>query len=63
MTTSLAGRDFGLGILTGCVITVVLLLIGFWALSRTNDTIYGLGHWKLSVRTPFESMWMNLGYW
>ncbi|KAH0490909.1 hypothetical protein TgHK011_002356 [Trichoderma gracile] len=54
--------SFALGFIAGCLTIVVLLAIAALSLTRSGD-IYGLGHWKLNIRTPFPSMWMNLGFW
>ncbi|KAF6808834.1 hypothetical protein CSOJ01_07302 [Colletotrichum sojae] len=51
-----------LGLVTG------FLLFGFTAffiaarLLQKND-IYDADHWKLNVKVPFTTMWMNMGYW
>lgn len=62
MGWALSGRDFSLGIVVGVVATLVLSAAVFVAVLRMSD-IYSLGHWKLNLRTPMNSMWMNLGYW
>ncbi|PNY21847.1 Uncharacterized protein TCAP_07212 [Tolypocladium capitatum] len=62
MAGTVSGRDFALGIVVGAVAALVLGAALFAAVLRTTD-IYSLGHWKLNLRTPFNSMWMNLGYW
>ncbi|ETS04848.1 hypothetical protein M419DRAFT_24116 [Trichoderma reesei RUT C-30] len=54
--------SFFLGFVAGCLTILLLLAIAAVSLTRSGD-IYGLGHWKLNIRTPFPSMWMNLGYW
>ncbi|KAL7955047.1 hypothetical protein V8C34DRAFT_292756 [Trichoderma compactum] len=54
--------DFIVGFMAGCLTVIVLLAVAAVSLTRTAD-IYGLGHWKLNVRTPLPSMWMNLGFW
>lgn len=54
--------DFLLGFLAGCAAIVVVLALAAFSLIKSGD-VYGLGHWKLNVRAPFPSMWMNLGYW
>lgn len=55
--------DFVLGLVLG--FGFALLLIGGIAIIRvlSNTDYYGLTHWKLNIRLPFSSMWMNLGYW
>ncbi|KAK8922946.1 hypothetical protein H634G_03630 [Metarhizium anisopliae BRIP 53293] len=62
MHNSFSPRDFILGIVVGFLIAVALISIGTFAFLRTSD-IYSLGHWKLNLRTPLRSMWMNLGFW
>ena len=62
MASDFAGKEFGLGILVGCVVAAIALCGGFAVFLRTSD-VYSLGHWKLNLRTPIPSMWMNLGYW
>lgn len=54
--------SFFLGIITGGLATLVLLIVGALSLIRFSD-IYGLGHWVLNVEAPLPSMWMNLGFW
>ncbi|KAH7303497.1 hypothetical protein B0I35DRAFT_364932 [Stachybotrys elegans] len=57
-----SSQDFGLGFLAGFLAAV---LVGFItsALLSTRQDEYGLGHWKLNIKTPLRSMWMNVGYW
>lgn len=62
MSSTVSGRDFGLGVLTGAAAALLLAVVGLAAVLRSSD-LYGLGHWKLNLRTPLASMWMNLGYW
>ncbi|KAH0526919.1 hypothetical protein TsFJ059_010186 [Trichoderma semiorbis] len=59
---SFSASDFFVGFVAGWLTVIVLLAIAAFSLTRTAD-IYGLGHWKLNVRTPLPSMWMNLGFW
>jgi hypothetical protein len=59
MTSS---RDFGLGFLAGFLATVVVAIIVTIVILRRTDQ-YGLGHWKLNIKAPIRSMWMNVGYW
>ncbi|TFB00362.1 hypothetical protein CCMA1212_007610 [Trichoderma ghanense] len=54
--------SFSLGFIAGCLTIIIPLAVTAISLTRTSD-IYGLGHWKLNIRTPFPSMWMNLGFW
>ena len=62
MASAVSGRDFGLGILVGAVAAILVASLVFVLVLRSTD-IYSLGHWKLNLQTPLESMWMNLGYW
>ncbi|KAG5950455.1 hypothetical protein E4U53_005033 [Claviceps sorghi] len=62
MTREFSARDFVLGIVTGGAIGLALLSIGAFVFLRSSNA-YSLGHWKLNIRTPFPSMWMNLGFW
>ncbi|KAL6886148.1 hypothetical protein HDV57DRAFT_378841 [Trichoderma longibrachiatum] len=54
--------SFFLGFIAGCLTIILLLGLAALSLTRSGD-IYGLGHWKLNIKTPFPSMWMNLGFW
>lgn len=58
----MAARDFIIGFLAGCAAIIVVLALVAFSLVKSGD-VYGLGHWKLNVKAPFPSMWMNLGYW
>ncbi|KAM0257993.1 hypothetical protein ACHAQJ_004036 [Trichoderma viride] len=58
----MAAREFILGFVAGCLAIIVLLTLVAFSLIKSGD-IYGLGHWKLNLKTPFPSMWMNLGFW
>ncbi|ETS81805.1 hypothetical protein PFICI_06807 [Pestalotiopsis fici W106-1] len=40
-----------------------LLVIASVALSFRRSDIYNVDHWKLNIRLPPTSMWMNMGYW
>ncbi|PHH60129.1 hypothetical protein CDD81_2087 [Ophiocordyceps australis] len=62
MAWHLSGRSFGLGIVVGFLVALALAVVLAAIVLRTRD-VYSLGHWKLNVRTPLRSMWMNLGYW
>ncbi|KAG6097481.1 hypothetical protein E4U30_000576 [Claviceps sp. LM220 group G6] len=62
MPHDFSARDFVLGIIAGGGSILALLTIGAFVFLRSYN-LYTLGHWKLNVRTPFPSMWMNLGYW
>ncbi|KJZ77193.1 hypothetical protein HIM_03514 [Hirsutella minnesotensis 3608] len=62
MGWTVSGPDFVLGIVVGAIATVVFGSAAFITALRSTD-VYSLGHWKLNVRAPLDSMWMNLGYW
>lgn len=62
MGEKVSGRDFALGIVVGVVAALVIGAVIFATVLRMSD-VYSLGHWKLNLRTPLSSMWMNLGYW
>ncbi|KAG6034691.1 hypothetical protein E4U41_006455 [Claviceps citrina] len=62
MARDFSARDFVLGIATGLVAVLVLLSLGASVVLRSHNR-RSLGHWKLNIRTPLPSMWMNLGYW
>lgn len=54
--------DFATGFLTGVAAAFILVtIIAIFLLCSGN--MYDLDHWKLNIRTPLPSMWMNLGYW
>ncbi|KAL7942728.1 hypothetical protein V8C42DRAFT_331747 [Trichoderma barbatum] len=57
-----SASGFAIGFIAGCLTIIVLLALVAFSLTRSGD-IYGLGHWRLNVRAPFPSMWMNLGFW
>ncbi|KAK1984487.1 hypothetical protein LZ30DRAFT_431188 [Colletotrichum cereale] len=58
--------DFWRGLLTGIFgsLLVVCSIVAVVALKflRRND-VYDNDHWKLNVKVPFTTMWMNMGYW
>ncbi|KAF4454781.1 s-adenosylmethionine-dependent methyltransferase family [Fusarium albosuccineum] len=62
METSSSQSGFALGFVGGIVFTLAVVAVVGLVVMRMSD-IYGLGHWKLNVRSPPESMWMNVGYW
>lgn len=62
MNSPLEGGDFALGIVVGAAAALVLGAAVFAAVLRASD-MHSLGHWKLNLRTPLASIWMNLGYW
>lgn len=62
MSRALSPRDFVLGVIVGAIGALVLGAAAIAAVLRSTN-LYSLGHWKLNVRAPLDSMWMNLGYW
>ena len=46
----------------GFIAALLIVAVGAFSVLRMSDA-YGLGHWKLNVKVPFTTMWMNLGYW
>lgn len=62
MGSSSYGRDITLAFFGGFIAAILILAIGGITALRKSD-VYGLGHWKLNVKMPFTTMWMNLGYW
>lgn len=51
-----------LGLIVGFFLFGVTSLLITTRLLRKND-IYDADHWKLNVKVPFTTMWMNMGYW
>jgi hypothetical protein len=51
------------GFLFGLLSTLLFALIAGRLLRRPKRDVYDLDHWKLNVNVPFDSMWMNMGYW
>ncbi|PHH82719.1 hypothetical protein CDD82_5074 [Ophiocordyceps australis] len=62
MPWHLSDRSFGLGVVVGFLGSLALAVSLATIVLRTRH-VYSLGHWKLNMRTPLRSMWMNLGYW
>lgn len=62
MVSLTASQALAVGFVGGAAATILLIALGAFVFLRTSD-IYGLGHWKLNIRTPLPSMWMNVGYW
>ncbi|KAF4805998.1 hypothetical protein CGCSCA5_v014825 [Colletotrichum siamense] len=48
----------GMVLLEGCLISAMRIADDF----GRND-IYDVDHWKLNVKVPFTTTWMNMGYW
>ncbi|RDA89747.1 hypothetical protein CP533_2928 [Ophiocordyceps camponoti-saundersi (nom. inval.)] len=62
MTWILSARDLIVGIVVGVVFSALLAGgIAFTVLRAS--AAYNLGHWKLNLKTPLDTMWMNLGFW
>ncbi|KAL2754099.1 hypothetical protein ACRALDRAFT_1063048 [Sodiomyces alcalophilus JCM 7366] len=62
MVSLTASQGLAIGFVGGAAATVIFIALAAFVFLRTSD-IYGLGHWKLNIRTPLPSMWMNVGYW
>jgi hypothetical protein len=57
-----SGSDVALAFVGGFLAALIIsLLVGVIILQRSDA--YGLGHWKLNIKMPLATMWMNLGYW
>jgi hypothetical protein len=62
MAPSFSGGEVAAAFIGGLLTATILIMLGTFAFMRTSD-VYGLGHWKLNVKMPLATMWMNLGYW
>ncbi|KAM0326355.1 hypothetical protein ACHAQA_006957 [Verticillium albo-atrum] len=62
VSRSWVSRQFMTGFIGGLIFACLLALVLGITVMRATDH-YGLGHWKLNLRTPLSSMWMNVGYW
>jgi hypothetical protein len=51
-------RGVAIGFLSALLLVCIVAVIAL----RSSE-MYNLSHWKLNLRTPLESMWMNMGYW
>ncbi|TDZ16928.1 hypothetical protein Cob_v009990 [Colletotrichum orbiculare MAFF 240422] len=51
-----------LGVIGGFSLFAFFTLIIVTRSFRQND-IYDVDHWKLNVKVPFTTTWMNMGYW
>ncbi|RDA85002.1 hypothetical protein CP532_3896 [Ophiocordyceps camponoti-leonardi (nom. inval.)] len=60
MTWTLSARDFVLGVVVGVVCSALVTAAVAFAVLRASAA-YNLGHWKLNLKTPLDTMWMNLG--
>ncbi|EQB50438.1 hypothetical protein CGLO_10125 [Colletotrichum gloeosporioides Cg-14] len=50
------------GFMAGVVAVVFVASVVAARLFQRKD-IYDVDHWKLNVKVPFTSTWMNMGYW
>ncbi|KAF4978611.1 hypothetical protein FZEAL_5014 [Fusarium zealandicum] len=62
MEGSQGQSSFTGGFMWGIAFTLAVVAVVSITILRKSD-IYGLGHWKLNIRSPPQSMWMNVGYW
>ncbi|CCF37159.1 hypothetical protein CH063_01641 [Colletotrichum higginsianum] len=67
MASSLGSHpDFWTGLYIGIISSLpafcATMALITWNYLRQND-IYDNDHWKLNVKMPFTTMWMNMGYW
>lgn len=62
MASSFSGRDIALSFVGGFLAALFIIMVATFTYMRLSD-VYGLGHWKLNVKMPMTTMWMNLGYW
>lgn len=61
-----AAPDFWKGVLlgaTGCISTILMLTLAFAVTFLRRKDVYNNDHWKLNLKVPFTTMWMNMGYW
>ncbi|KZZ95825.1 hypothetical protein AAL_04121 [Moelleriella libera RCEF 2490] len=62
MAWDFSAQSFVLGLLAGGITTAALLFLGALVVFRASNSS-SLGHWKLNLKTPISSMWINLGFW
>ncbi|KAL2880107.1 hypothetical protein SGCOL_004491 [Colletotrichum sp. CLE4] len=58
--------DFWKGVLlgaSGCTFTILFFTLAFAIPFLRQKDVYDNDHWKLNVKVPFTTMWMNMGYW
>ncbi|TQN65111.1 hypothetical protein CSHISOI_10312, partial [Colletotrichum shisoi] len=55
-------RGLYLGVISSLPAFCATVALITWRFMRQND-IYDNDHWKLNVKMPFTTMWMNMGYW
>lgn len=58
--------DFWKGVLlgaTGCTFTILIVTLAFTITFLRRKDVYDNDHWKLNLKVPFTTMWMNMGYW
>lgn len=58
----LQNPDFTKGVLLGVALTLTIIASIALIFVISTDQ-YNLDHWKLNVRVPVGSLWMNLGFW
>ncbi|OLN86237.1 hypothetical protein CCHL11_04146 [Colletotrichum chlorophyti] len=51
-----------LGLVSGLLLSILGALVLAIQIFRRQD-VYDNDHWKLNVKMPFTTMWMNMGYW
>ncbi|KAK1452945.1 hypothetical protein CCUS01_01962 [Colletotrichum cuscutae] len=58
--------DFWKGVLlgaTGCTFIILIVTLAFTVTFLRRKDVYDHDHWKLNLKVPFTTMWMNMGYW
>ncbi|KAK1719582.1 hypothetical protein BDP67DRAFT_502204 [Colletotrichum lupini] len=58
--------DFWKGVLlgaTGCTFIILIVTLAFTVTFLRRKDVYDNDHWKLNLKVPFTTMWMNMGYW
>ncbi|KAK1841202.1 hypothetical protein CCHR01_16158 [Colletotrichum chrysophilum] len=50
------------GFMAGVVAIIFIASLVAVKFFQRND-IYDVDHWKLNVKVPFTTTWMNMGYW
>ncbi|KAF4776195.1 hypothetical protein HER10_EVM0004247 [Colletotrichum scovillei] len=55
----------GMVLLEGCVISAMRIAddFAFTITFLRRKDVYDNDHWKLNLKVPFTTMWMNMGYW
>lgn len=62
MAPAYSGGELAAAFVGGFFAAVLVIMAATFTFMRLSD-VYGLGHWKLNVKMPLSTMWMNLGYW